>query len=515
MLHSKRLPRLELVLTFVLACGFEEDQAAAWRAAWERIKARESDPLPAARQAFRGSGPRTAGTLAAALTPREAAAAGIPKREYEQAALFARIAVKEHQRLGTPRYLWEPTPIVNDKLAAPFIMDGERELASRLEKEADPALDKSQGLVENVKASLDEIAEYARPIATPESGPNYPAAEAAARVRQHDETIERDEAAGKRHHQRASVLLRRLATWAPWLEAVGAVGFLTFVTYYLNVPLFEPWQDWLGWSFAVVVVVVIILGQTWLVGHAAKSHNHAREARVNGHRSEAEQGVQAAQLVPRGNCRDRRPHYQRHYLAGYRRPRQRQLRHGRSVVFAAAVTGLVLPILAYLGIALDGSTVSRERDGLAAELKDDLDDYSQTLSDSRRDLVIVGGSAAPSGTRRSRISATQPRRRSTPSTDFTAPCACSSAACRPSYRPGQPTRSSVTRRAPSADTSGPASRAPAPSTSTRSSTASTAWTRSRPSGPASSTGSTPSRHTRQPCSAHRRASELAHAPLEA
>ena len=98
----------------------------------------------------------------------------IPGNEYEQGALFARTAVEEHQRLGTPRDQWEPTPIVNDKLAAPFITDGEQALASRLEKEADPALDKSQGLVEDVKASLDEIAEGTRPISARSPAPATP-----------------------------------------------------------------------------------------------------------------------------------------------------------------------------------------------------------------------------------------------------------------------------------------------------------------------------------------------------
>lgn len=60
------------------------------------------------------------------------------------------------------------------------------------------------------------------------------------------------------------------------------MGFLTFVTYYLSVPLLEPWLDWLGWPFGVVVVVAIILGQTWLVRHAGQSHNHAREDLVDG-----------------------------------------------------------------------------------------------------------------------------------------------------------------------------------------------------------------------------------------
>ena len=63
-----------------------------------------------------------------AFTPGEAVTAGIPKREYDQAFLFARATVKEHQKLDTSRDQWEPTPIVNHKLAGPFIADGEQEL---------------------------------------------------------------------------------------------------------------------------------------------------------------------------------------------------------------------------------------------------------------------------------------------------------------------------------------------------------------------------------------------------
>jgi len=48
-----------------------------------------------------------------------------------------------------------------------------------------------------------------------------------------------------------------------------------------------------------------------------------------------------------------------------------------------------MPILSYLGIALDGSTVSRERDSLAADLDDDLDIYLETVDNSRRDLAEV------------------------------------------------------------------------------------------------------------------------------
>ena len=164
-------------------------------------------------------------------------------------------------------------------------------------------------------------------------------------------TIEQAEAAGKHHHRRASAPLQRLASGAPWVEAVG---FLTFVAYYLNVPLLQPWQDWLGWSFAATVVGAIILGQTWLVRHAARSHNHAREARADGNRHEAEQGfmrrnwyigltaVTAAAITSGMIWR------------GIAALGDASVGTTAVMVFVAAVTGLLLPTLAYLGIALDG-----------------------------------------------------------------------------------------------------------------------------------------------------------------
>ena len=319
-----------------------------------------------------------------ALTQREAAKIEISKDEYESAVQFARMAVDEHQHHATPRDRWEPTLIQNDHMADPFITDGEQELARRLETEADPALDKAQDLIESARADLDEITADTQPIAAPETGANYSAAEAVERVGECDTKIERDEAAGMHHHRRASVLLRRLATLAP---AVEAVGFLTFVDFYLNVPLLQPWQDWLGWSFAVSVVGVIILGQTWLVRYAAKSHNHAREARADDNRHEAEQGFK-----------------RRNWYIGLTAVTAAAITSGMVwrgtaalgsasvgttavMVFLATVTGLLLPTLAYLGVALDGSTVSRERDSLAADLDDDLDEYLETIENGRRDLA--------------------------------------------------------------------------------------------------------------------------------
>jgi hypothetical protein len=321
-----------------------------------------------------------------ALTPKEAARIGIPDDEYYSAAEYARMVVDEHLRRGTRRDLWEPTPLHNSSLAEPFITDGEQELFSRLEQEADPRLDESQALIEDVKESLDKITEDTRPITGPESGANYSVAEAANRVEEYDMKIRRDQAAGKHHHHPASTLLQRLATWAPWIEAVG---FLTFITYYLNVPLLEPWQDWLGWSFAATVVVAIILGQTWLVRHAARSHNHAREARADGNRQQGEDGFTrrnrylvltavTAVAITSGMI-----------WRGIAALGNASIGTTAVLVFVAAVTGLLLPTLAFLGVALDGSKVSRERDGLASQLDEDLDDYLETISGARRGLASI------------------------------------------------------------------------------------------------------------------------------
>lgn len=311
---------------------------------------------------------------------------GIPRKEYEAAVLFARMTVKEHQDLGTPRNLWEPTPTQNYKMAASFIADGEQQLARGLEREADPSLDTCHELVGNVQANLDEIAEHGRPLGTADSGARYSVAEAVERVGEQEAAIRQDLAAGRHHHYRVSVLLQRLAALAPWVEAAG---FLAFIAYYLNVPLLQPWQDWLDWSFGFTVVVIIIIGQTWLVRHTAANHNHAREARAQGHRNEADKGFTrrnwylgltavTAVAIATGMI-----------WRGASALGSATISTTAVMIFVAAVTGLLLPSFAYVSTALDGSKVSRERDGLTADLDDDLDAYLETISNIRRDLADV------------------------------------------------------------------------------------------------------------------------------
>jgi hypothetical protein len=123
------------------------------------------------------------------------------------------------------------------------------------------------------------------------------------------------------------------------------------------------------------------------VRQAARSHNRAREARADGHHYEAERGrrnwyvwlTAVIALAVTGGM----------IWRGTGALGDASIGTTAVLVFVAVVTGLLLPTLAYLDIALDGSRVSRERDSLAANLDDDLDAYLETISDSRRDLARV------------------------------------------------------------------------------------------------------------------------------
>ncbi len=321
-----------------------------------------------------------------ALTEREAGILGFTRPEYRQGAQFARMIVEYHRSAGTSQHRWEPTSLQNERLAEPFILEGEEDLAIRLEDEADPLLDEAQDVLNETRANLDELAERHEPI-TAESGTAYSPAEAAACVESHDAWIERDEAASKHHHRRAPRLLRLLGPWAPWAELAG---FLFFVAYFLDVPLFQPWIDLGAWTLALAIVVSTILGQTWLVHHAATNHNHGRDAFANGNRQEGEQAtlrrnrfigaaaVTATSAITAGMV-----------LRGTTALGRASLSVTLFMICIATAAGILMPSLSYLAIALDGSKISRERDSLAADLDADLFEYNEILEECRRNVATV------------------------------------------------------------------------------------------------------------------------------
>ncbi|CAG7641766.1 hypothetical protein SIM91_02840 [Rhodococcus opacus] len=319
-------------------------------------------------------------------TEKEAVKHGVPKSMYEKCSLWARTVVEHHQDFGTPRHLWEPPSTQVEHLVGPYIAAGENDLHSRLVSDVDPRLDRAQQAIEQTKARLDTAEQHPYPVTTAESHTTYSGADAVDVVEKATAAIELDFAAGKAHHQRSRPARKRAGTWAPWFEGVG---FLAFVAYYLNVPLLEPWQDWLAWTFAMTVVVVIILGQTMLVHHAAESHNRAREAAADGnrHQSEAAYGrrnrylgatAAVAGAITSGMI-----------LRGIAALGNASIGTTVVMVFLAIVAGAVMPMLAYLAVALDGSMRSRERDTLVQDLDADFDEQSRVKDECRDDLELI------------------------------------------------------------------------------------------------------------------------------
>ncbi|MEV5966181.1 hypothetical protein AB0L70_30715 [Kribbella sp. NPDC051952] len=320
-------------------------------------------------------------------TRREAVRAGLCTRaEYRIASAYYEYVVRHHQAVGTPRTEWEPQAVVGHQLSAPYERDARELLFLRLKNQADPALDAIDRLCDDVETTIDAARKLPGDISTPETNKVYSGRTAADRVDWLTDRVESDRAEGHRHHDRAPAWLRLIAHVAPWAEALG---FLAFLTYYLNVPIATPWRDWMGWTFSLILVVYIMLGQTWLVDHAARAHNHAREAQADGqkHHAEASRRQRLWYLLVTGTV-----------AVGITTALiERGLDAlGRAetavtvvMVMLAVTTGLLMPTLAFLGKALDGSKVSRERDALSEDLDEDREQYDELVEEAEADLATA------------------------------------------------------------------------------------------------------------------------------
>jgi hypothetical protein len=320
-------------------------------------------------------------------TRREAKRAELCTREeYVMAETYYDYVVRNHLTAGTPRNDWEPQDVVGRQLSAPYLRDGRDLLHTRLKNLVDPGLDAIDALCGDMDADVDAVGKLPGDLRTPETNKVYSGRLAVDRVDELTDRVEAERANGHRHHDRAPIWLRAISVAAPWAEALG---FLAFLTYYLNVPILKPWLDWMGWSFSLILVIYIILGQTWLVDHAARAHNHAREAQADGQKHPAETsrrqrfwylavtfvvavGITTA-LIERGldSLGDA------------------ETAVTVVMVMLALTTGLLMPTLTFLGKALDGSKVSRERDALSKDLDADLEQYEEMIAQIESDLAVA------------------------------------------------------------------------------------------------------------------------------
>ncbi|MBJ7353931.1 MAG: hypothetical protein JHC98_03825 [Thermoleophilaceae bacterium] len=327
-----------------------------------------------------GAAPRAGRRPRPRYTKSEALRAGLcdDKAQYDRTEPIVEMTIDQYHGTGTPRSKWLPGFIAVVALCKYWILRGEGLLRQQLEALVDPALDEMAVFIETIKANLDLLAKFPSDISTPEGNKRFGGHDAVKHVTESTERVEDDRANGMRHHDRVPRALRFIAKWAPWAEAFG---FFVFAAYFLNVPILQPWLDWMGWTFAVVLVVGICMILAWSIHHAAEAHNHAREQKAERQSHEAEKsrrnrliyGIIA--FVAAGGITFGMIERGLTALAGG------SLIVTVVMIVLAAITGLLLPVLTYWGKALDGSQVSRERDAMGQDLDDDLDEHTDLLAE--------------------------------------------------------------------------------------------------------------------------------------
>ena len=306
---------------------------------------------------------------------REALRGGLceDKGQYERVEPIVEMTFDHYHMSGIARSEWLPRLIAVFALCQYWILRGESLLRLGLETEVDVALKRIADINDAIKTYLDRLVKFPSDVASPEGNKRFSGHAAVQHVKDLTERIEADRANGLRHHDRVPNTLRFTARWAPWAEAFG---FFVFAAYFLNVPILQPWQDWMGWTFAVVLVVGICLILTWAIHHAADAHNHGREQKAERQTHEAEAsrrnrlvyGIIA--VVAAGGI-----------TFGMIERGLTALEGGSTLVTVvmialATITGLLLPVLTFWGKALDGSAVSRERDAMVEDLDADLEEHA-------------------------------------------------------------------------------------------------------------------------------------------
>ena len=330
-------------------------------------------------------GPDEPRSFQPALTPREVRHLGYTRREYREAARLTLVTVEHHHRLGTPRSLWEPPEHVTAVVVRPGLEAAAAAVEDRLRRCLDLALDELRGCAEAAAGAVGRLARTTRVLRPGGSGASYAPSTAVRRVRRLDAVIDADERLGRFHHRRTSRWWRRLA---PFGQVVETAGFLWFCDMWLDVPFLRPQDDIGGWTLAVAVVAATVWLQNRFVHLAADAHNAARQAFAENHRHAAEQlrrrrtltlaasastvtAALASGMALRGFVT----------LSDAGRP---------TLVYMlalAVLAGYAMPTIAYLARALDGSSLSRERDELVEELDERLAEHEDAVDFANENLA--------------------------------------------------------------------------------------------------------------------------------
>lgn len=286
------------------------------------------------------------------------------KKGYAQTLKLWELAVAQGSGNGI-----EPTAAVRQKLVTDYAPEVQKQTEAHCKRRIDPVLKTNEERVNQITTNRQALQEEPDKVTSPETGVQYTEHQAVDRVHELDDKIRGDESNGKRHHRRVNETIQYLARFLPYAEALGLALFAATA---LNVNFLDPLDNLMGWTLAVVLVAVILFVQPRYVTRSAEAYNHYRESTADQQSFPAEQAARKARtngaiaisfatfitaaLVERFLAVNA---VTDHFIIGL-------------MVGLCILAGFAMPIGAWLAIAWDGSSQSRERDHLSNHLDDSL-----------------------------------------------------------------------------------------------------------------------------------------------
>lgn len=277
-----------------------------------------------------------------------------------------RMVIIYHLQARTPRDRWEPTEDAGHLLGTHYNDEAAEQLERACVEQIDAPVREIEDLGVEIDSTVQQLAERDAKVTSPETGSVYTEAEAVTRVERNQAKIEADVERGQAHHRRVPRWFRWLGKGSPYGEALGLIVFLTFV---LNVEWTNPIADPLTWTLSIVVVLATLLFTPRVVERAGDGWNKRREAiaerqleaarratrrlAVNGVIATVVSLVIVAGLVERA-------------LAVTDDSLTESML--ALIIALCVIAGLAMPAIAFLAVAWDGSSISRENEGLVKQL---------------------------------------------------------------------------------------------------------------------------------------------------
>jgi hypothetical protein len=291
--------------------------------------------------------------------------------------------VDYHRRAGTARGLWEPTDGAGHLLGAHYNREAAEQVEKACTEQLDPPIRNIEDMGTEIETTVRSLTGRDPKLTSSETGIVYTETEAVTQVQRNQAKIDTDVKRGQTYHKRVPAWVRVLGKIMPYGETLGLIVLLTF---FLNVEWTRPLADPLTWTLSVVVVLATLLFTPRVVERAAEGWNKRREA-IAENQAEAKQAATRKLLINGAIATVVSIAIVAGLVERALAAIDNSLPESMLVLIIALciIAGLAMPAIAFIAIAWDGSSLSRENDDLVQQLNDGLAE-DQELRDKARSL---------------------------------------------------------------------------------------------------------------------------------